>query len=233
MSEEQKTSQGRGHALRDQRLLAWMVEDFDGGFGKVVEDYWRELYFWACKLLESSGLTYMAEDAVQDGLFSTYRDLRYHRQKLCNLHLQHWLYAIVRQKTIECREQGNKTPGFAGLLGWENEEEDIVARRLADVTSDPTHRLERWESICEIHGIVTELLKCLTKAQREVVVLKFLSQDGTESGEVSFQQIAERLHKPAGTVRSDMSRAMHHLRKRLVQRHEGGRMIQESDLSVV
>ena len=67
MSEEQKPSQGRGRALRDQRLLTWMTEDFEGGFGKVVEEYWRELYLWACKLLESSGLTYMAEDAVQEG----------------------------------------------------------------------------------------------------------------------------------------------------------------------
>ena len=139
----------------------------------------------------------------------------------------------MRQKTIEYREHGNETTGFAGLLGWENEEEDIAVRRLADVTTDPTQHLERWEGICEMHRIVTELLKSLTEAQREVVVLKFLSQDGTEAGEVSFQQIAERLHKPAGTVRSDMSRAMRHLRKRFTELRERGSMRQVSDLSVV
>ena len=62
--EEHKPSQRQVRELRDQRLLAWMKEDFDAGFGKVVEDYWRELYNWAYKLLESSGLVYLAEDAV-------------------------------------------------------------------------------------------------------------------------------------------------------------------------
>src|SRR5947209_14418233 len=141
MSEEQKLSKRQGRELRDQSLLAWMKEDLDAGFGKVVENYWRELYNWAYKLLEGSGLTHLAEDVVQEGLFSAYKDLRHNRQKLCNLYLQHWLYAIVRQKAIECLAQGNKTAHLAGLLGWENEEEDIAARRLADIAHDPDYCL--------------------------------------------------------------------------------------------
>ena len=232
-SEEQQPSQRRGCALRDQRLLAWMKEDFDDGFGKVVEDYWRELYSWAYKLLESSGLTYLAEDAVQEGLFSAYKDLRHHRQKLDNLHLQHWLYMIVRQKTIECLEQGHRTTHLAGLLGWENDSEDMAARRVADVTYEPAYCLDRWETIREAYRTVTEVLKSLTDTQREVVVLKCLSQNGTEPGKITYQQIAERLNKPAGTVRSDMSRAMQHMRKRLTEQQAVDRMIQESDLPVV
>lgn len=233
MSEEQQLSQGRGREFRDQRLLAWMKEDFDAGFGKVVEDYWRELYSWAYKLLESSGLTYLAEDAVQEGLFSAYKDLRHHRQKLDNLHLQHWLYAIVRQKTVECLEQGHKTTHLAGLLGWENEREDIAARRVADATCEPAYCLECRETTREARRTVTELLKCLTDTQREVVVLKYLSQEGTEPKELSSHQLAERLNKPAGTVRSDISRAMRHMRERLEDQRGGDRVRQVSDLSVV
>jgi RNA polymerase sigma factor (sigma-70 family) len=230
MLEEQQLSQRRVRALRDQRLLAWMKEAFDAGFGKVVEDYWRELYSWAYKLLESSGLTYLAEDAVQEGLISAYKDLRHHRQKLDDLHLQHWLYAIVRQKTIECLEQGHKTTHLAGLLGWEDEWEDIAARRVADATYEPAYCLECWETIREVHRTVTELLTSLTDTQREVVVLRYLSQDSTEPVEITYQQIAERLIKPAGTVRSDMSRAMRHMRERL-EEQRGVRQV--SDLSVV
>jgi RNA polymerase sigma factor (sigma-70 family) len=233
MLEEQRPSQGRGHALRDQRLLAWMKEDFDAGFGKVVEDYWRELYSWAYKLLESSGLTYLAEDAVQEGLFSAYKDLRHHRQKLDNLHLQHWLYVIVRQKTIECLEQWHRTTHHAGLLGWENDSEDMAARRVADVTYEPAYWLERCETIREACRTVTEVLKSLTDTQREVVVLKCLSQNGIEPGKITYQQLAERLNKPPGTVRSDMSRAMRHMRERLTEQQGGDRMMQESDFSVV
>src|SRR5947209_13886110 len=118
MSEEQKLSQRQGRELRDQSLLAWMKEDRDAGFGKVVENYWRELYNWAYKLLEDSGLTHLAEDAVQEGLFSAYKYLRRNRQKLCGLYLQQWLYAIVRQKVIAYLKQGNKISHLAGLLGW-------------------------------------------------------------------------------------------------------------------
>ena len=233
MLEEQRSSQRRGRELRDKRLLVWMKEDFDAGFGKVVEDYWGELYIWANKLLESSGLTYLAEDAVQEGLFSAYKDLRHHRQKLDELHLQHWLYAIVRQKTFECLEQGHRTVHLAGLLGWENEREDIAAMRRADATYEPAYCLECWETIWEARRTVTELLNSLTDTQREVVVLKYLSQGGTEPREITYQQIAEKLNKPPGTVRSDMSRAMRHMRERLTEQQGGDRMMQESDFSVV
>jgi RNA polymerase sigma factor (sigma-70 family) len=210
-----------------------MKEDFDAGFGKVVENYWRELYNWAYKLLEGSGLTHLAEDAVQEGLFSAYKDLRHHGKKLDTLHLQHWLYAIVRQKSLECLTQGNKTTHLAGLLGWESEGEDIAARSVVDAAYDPAYRLERWETISEARRTVTELLKSLSDTQREVVVLKYLSQDGTESKEIPYQQIAERLNKPVGTVKSDVSRAMQHMRKRLTQQRGEDKMLQKKDFSMV
>jgi RNA polymerase sigma factor (sigma-70 family) len=203
--------------LRDRWLLAWMKEDFDAGFGKVVENYWSELYNFAYRMLEGSGLTYLAEDAIQEGLFSAYKDLRHNRQKLDKLHLRNWLYVIVRQKTIDCLTQENKTVCLAGLLGWENGGEDIAASRSADATSDPAYRLERWETISEARRTVTELLTSLSDAQREVIVLKYSSQDGTGSEEIPYQQIAAKLNKPVGTVKSDVSRAMQHMRKRLME----------------
>jgi RNA polymerase sigma-70 factor, ECF subfamily len=217
MSEEQKPSQRRGHELRDQQLLAWMKEDFEAGFGKVVADYWRELCCWAYRMLEGSGLTYLAEDAVQEGLLSAYKDLRHHRQKLNNLQLHHWLYTIVRQKAIECLEQRNKPVRLAGLLGWENEEEDIVAGRSTDADDDPAYRLERWETINEASRTLTKLLTSLSDTQREAVMLKYLAQDGPEPEEITYQQLAERLNKPVGTLRSDVSRAMQRMRKRLTE----------------
>ena len=212
MSEDQKPSQRRGRELRDQQLLAWMKEDFDAGFGKVVEDYWRELYSRAYRILDGSGLTHLSEDVVQEGLFSAYKNLRHNRQKLDHLYLQHWLYAIVRQKAIECLKQENKTAHLAGLLGWENEGEDIAASRSADADDDPAYRLERRETIGEARRTVTKLLESLSDTQREAVVLKYLTQDGTEPEEITFQQIAERLNKPVGTVKSSVSRALQHMR---------------------
>jgi RNA polymerase sigma factor (sigma-70 family) len=231
MSEEQKPSQRRGHELRDQQLLAWMKEDFEAGFGKVVADYWRELCCWAYKMLEGSGLTYLAEDAVQEGLLSAYKDLRHHRQKLNNLHLHYWLYTIVRQKAIECLEQRNKPVHLAGLLGWENEGEDIAANRSA--ADDPSYGLERWETISEAQRTVRELLKSLSDTQREVVVLKYFAQDGSEPEEIPYRQIARRLNKPVGTVKSDISRAMHHMRQRLTQQQGEDKRLQKKDLPMV
>jgi DNA-directed RNA polymerase specialized sigma24 family protein len=96
MSGEQKPFQWQKRTVRDQQLLARMKEDFDAGFSNVVEDYWRELCIRAYRMLEGSDLVYLSEDAVQEGLISAYKNLRHHRQKLDTLHLQHWLYAIVR-----------------------------------------------------------------------------------------------------------------------------------------
>jgi RNA polymerase sigma factor (sigma-70 family) len=182
-------------------------------------------------MLAGSGLTHLAEDAVQEGLFSAYKDLRHHRQKLSNLHLQHWLYAIVRQKAIECLEQRNKPVHLAGLLGWENEGEDIAANRSA--ADDPSYGLERWETISEAQRTVRELLKSLSDTQREVVVLKYFAQDGSEPEEIPYLQIARRLNKPVGTVKSDISRAMHHMRQRLTQQQGEDKRLQKKDLPMV
>jgi RNA polymerase sigma factor (sigma-70 family) len=139
----------------------------------------------------------------------------------------------VRQKCLACLTQGNKTTHLAGLLGWESEGEDIAASNAVDAAHDPAYRLERWETISEARRTVTELLKCLPDTQREVVVLKYFSQDGTGSEEVPYQQLAERLNRQVGTVKSDVSRAMRHMRRRLTQQQGEDKMIQEKDVSMV
>jgi hypothetical protein len=55
-----------------------------------------------------------------------------------------------------------------------------------------------------------------------VIALKYFAQDGTDPEEITWQQLAERLHKPAGTVRSDVSRAIQRMRKRLMEQRERG-----------
>jgi len=221
MSGEQQPFQWSGRVGRDQQLLAQMKEDFDAGFSNVVEDYWRELYIRAYRMLEGSGLVYLSEDAVQEGLISAYKNLRHHRQKLDTLHLQHWLYAIVRQKAIECLIYESKHAHLAGLLGWEYEEEDKAASRSADTNDDLASYLECWETVEESRQTVTELLKSLPDAQRTAVVLKYLSPID-KPREITYQQIADRLNKPVGTIKSDISRAIHHMRKQLMEQHVTG-----------
>jgi RNA polymerase sigma factor (sigma-70 family) len=229
MTEEQLPSQRRGSEKRDQQLLTLMKEDFDAGFGKVVEDYWCELSRWAYRLLQGSGYAHLSDDAVQEGLFSAYNDLRRNRQKLDTLNLQHWLYTIVRHEAIACFKQRNKMTYLAGLLGWENEGEDIATGRSADEHDEPAYCLERHETVNEAHRTVTELLTSLPETQRAIVVLKYFSPDGKPPEEIPLQQIAQKLNKPAGTVRSDISRAIKHMRKRLMEQRKEDKMLQKSE----
>jgi RNA polymerase sigma factor (sigma-70 family) len=221
MSGEQQPFQWPGRIVRDQQLLARMKEDFDVGFSNVVEDYWRELCIRAYRTLEGSGLVYLSEDAVQEGFISAYKNLRHHPQKLDTLHLQHWLYAIVRQKAVECLTHECKCEHLADPLVWENEEEERAASRSADTNDDPVLHLECRETVEESRQTVTELLKSLPDAQRTAVVLKYLSPID-KPGEITYQQIAERLNKPVGTIKSDVSRAIHHMRKQLTKQHITG-----------
>lgn len=221
MPEEYRSSLGQRSEMRDQHLLAWMKEDFDTGFGKLVENYWRELYYCAYRVLEGSVFTYLAEDAVQEGLISAYKDLRHNHQKLDNLHLQKWLYVIVRQKSIDCLKQANKHVSLADLPGWENEQEHRIASKLADdITGDPAYCFERYETVKEAHRTVKKLLKSLSDTQREAVALKYLCRDGTEPKEITYRQMSERLQKPIGTLKSDVSRAIQHMRRQLSENEE-------------
>ncbi len=225
MLEEEKPSQREEYEAHDRQLIASMEEDFNAGFGKVVEAYWRELYLWAYKLLEGSGLAYLSEDAVQEAFLSAYKDLLRNRQKLSNLYLQHWLFAIVRQKSIECLRQESRNVYLAGLLGWENSGEDMAGRRLAGPIYDPALYVECRETLSEARITVIQLLANLSETQREVIVLKYFSPDGLELEEMNSWRIAERLNRPPGTIRSDISRAMQHMRKQLTKQQEGDKVI--------
>jgi IS30 family transposase len=66
-----------------------------------------------------------------------------------------------------------------------------------------------------------------------VVVLKYFAQDGSEPEEIPYRQIARRLNKPVGTVKSDISRAMHHMRQRLTQQQGEDKRLQKKDLPMV
>lgn len=95
---------GNHFQQQDQRLIAWMSDDLDAGFSRVVEVYQKHLQQTAYGLLgDTPRLAHLVEDVVQDGFLNAYLYLQRHPEKLTpQFHLRAWLTKIVQRHVI-CR----------------------------------------------------------------------------------------------------------------------------------
>jgi RNA polymerase sigma factor (sigma-70 family) len=208
---------------RDKRLLQWMKSDLQAGFNRVAEVYWKQLNQVAAGVLWGSRLLHLTEDVVQEALISAYKDLLYRteksrEEKLSTLQLRAWLYTIVRNKAIKCLERGEAHLELSvGLLGEEIEEQGLVEGELTRY-DDPAYCHERWETMVEARREVQRLLAGLSPVRRAIVERKYLSSSAADPEKITYQQIAEEMNKPVGTVKSEASRAMAQMREQLEAR---------------
>lgn len=220
MTRREKTTKKTEGNQRDRRLVQWMKSDLQAGFNRVAGVYWNQLNQVASGVLWGSPLLHLTEDVVQEALISAYKDLLFRteenrKEKLSTLHLRAWLYTIVRHKAIKCLKKGEAHLEMSvGLLGEEIEEQSPIRREYTRY-EDPAYLHERWKSIIEAHRETQRLLAGLSPVRRAIVVRKYLSDPLTDPEKITYRQIAEEMNKPVGTVKSEASRAMAHMREQL------------------
>jgi RNA polymerase sigma-70 factor (ECF subfamily) len=186
----------------EDALLAKLVTDLRGHFTQLVLGYQTRLYAFAYRLCRSRQ---EAEDIVQEAFIGAYVALEnYTPERIQTLKLQSWLYRITLNTyyhhTRKARLQ--LVPLIMDEEGSEQSFED-------DEHEQPEALFEVKERRQELEALVMTL----PERYRVALTCYFFEQ-------LSYQEIAELLEQPLGTVKSNVSRGLRLLRTHITQSGE-------------
>jgi len=162
-------------------------------FQELTEPHVRFLYNMAVRY---TGNSYDAEDLVQETMYSAYKSFASLREKeKCKA----WLLTILRRRFFREQSQRNRQPFHV---------DDEAYLHLLDRYAGSEHlsNLARQESAAEVQQVLGGLPE-----KYKTPLLLFFMED------MSYQDIAEALEMPIGTVMSRLSRAKRHFKKAMLQ----------------
>ena len=180
----------------DDKLAALLATNIDRHFKQLMLTYQHRLYSF---VLRQTGSVQEAEDITQEAFIRSYYALKdYPTQKVRELKLQAWLFKIAlnvfynRQRTGTLQHTSLDMPENSSLVELEDE---------ADGPDEVIwHDEQRQE--------VEKLVASLPEHYRVVINLYYFE-------ELSYQEIAELLNSPLGTIKAKIHRGIALLRKTL------------------
>ncbi len=178
----------------DQRLVQASLAGDAEAYGELVRRHQDRLY---ATLYRLTGSSEEALDLVQDTFLRAYQKLDHF---LGGSAFYTWLYRIGVNLALNRRRRWKSGPRFVSF----NRTGEVEHTAGDPAESDPARPLERAELEQQVHTA----LQRLPEDFRAVIVLKDL--DG-----LRYEEIAEVLNIPVGTVRSRLHRARGDLRNLL------------------
>ncbi len=169
-------------------------------FNQLVLMYQNQAFNVAYRLLGDADA---AADATQDAFLKAFRRLHQHRGGS----FRSWLLRIVTNTCYDMLRKRKRQPTQPLEPLSDDEESDRLPRWQSDAESPEDAILRR-----EIHWAVQEGLAHLSPEHRTIVVLSDIEG-------LSYEEIAQVLNIPVGTVKSRLSRARARLRDYLRTHH--------------
>ncbi|GBD36789.1 ECF RNA polymerase sigma factor SigW [bacterium HR36] len=177
----------------DRTLIAQCLQGRAEAFGELVRRYQDRLYNSVYRFL---GNAEDARDVVQEAFLSAFRSLRRFRG---SSQFFTWLYRIALNHAVDWKRRKSLRAlpeAFAQTSRNEPQDPSLLA--------NPDWHLQRLEEDERLH----QALAKLSHEHRLVLILRDID-------ELSYEQIAEVLDIPLGTVRSRLHRARLELRRLL------------------
>ncbi|SFH87652.1 RNA polymerase sigma-70 factor, ECF subfamily [Planctomicrobium piriforme] len=183
-------------ASDDSRLIESTLAGNRDAFGELVLKYQDRLFGTLCHML---GSFHDARDVAQDAFLLAYQKLGSFRQESS---FYAWLFRIAYHAAVSSRRKVRR--GVHSLNGdGESDDHEPTDHRL---DSDPTSPLSSAETTSQIQAALAQL----PPEYKDALVLKELEG-------FRYEEIAELLNCPVGTVRSRIHRARQLLRERLAR----------------
>ncbi|MDQ6941905.1 MAG: sigma-70 family RNA polymerase sigma factor [Candidatus Eremiobacteraeota bacterium] len=173
----------------DAMLAVALARDLDRSFEHLVIAYRARIVTFVARMLHDDA---RAEDVAQDVFVRAYRALQtYPAERRASLRLRSWLYAIAHNLT---RNAFRDAPPPSDTLEYDD---GTPRAGLADGQPGPESlvlRAEAWESI---GGAIARL----SAALRPAFVMRYVD-------DLSYEEIAESLDQPVGTVKASAHRGL-------------------------
>ena len=181
--------------MPEDDLESALAADLDGSFERLVLAFQDRLYGF---VLRYTGRPEDAEEVVQDALIGAYRALAtYEPERVRGLALRAWLYRIALN-TARNRAR-RRRPVSVPLDAFGDD------RGAPEPAATDRERPEAVIEAAESADDLRRLLAALPARYRAAVVLRHLEGIG-------YDEVAEILGRPVGTVKSDVHRGMRQLR---------------------
>jgi RNA polymerase sigma-70 factor (ECF subfamily) len=181
-----RPEEGRGRtSAEDTLLIRRLTAGDEEALGTLMDRYGGALLHFAHRLV---GDLHLAEEIYQDTMLKAWQQAGSFRMEG---HLKAWLFRVARNNAIDyMRRKRVSTEEYTATL------------ETADEKSQPEMLLERaWVS-----AEMMRALDDLPDVYREVIALRFYHQ-------LCYQEIAEIMNIPLGTVKSRLSYALGRLTK--------------------
>ena len=178
----------------DQSLIEACLAGRREAFGQLVERYQHRLFHSLVHLL---GSTEDAQDAAQDALILAFEKLGTFRGES---QFYSWLFRIAYNSAVSSKR---KTGPMSVSLEARRDASGLEPADL-NPSTEPSFGLD----VSDRQRLVQQALGELSEEFREAIVLKEVEQ-------MSYEEIAEVVGIPLGTVRSRIHRARMELRQKL------------------
>jgi len=174
-------------SLQDDHWVVLAVKGDEKAYSELTQKYQKPLYFHVCKMIRNSDF---AEDLVQDIFLKAFKSLKNYKNDYA---FSTWLYRIATNHTIDyLRKKKLETLSIHA----DDSDDTHATIQLADedsFTDEPMIRRERKNKVHEAIGQLPE-------KYREVILKRHIE-------EKSYQEIAEEMDIPLGTVKAHIFRA--------------------------
>ena len=183
--------------LTDVELIAKAIRGREDGFEELVRRYQRPITGYVFRMLNNYDA---ALDVTQEVFIKVYNSLEKYSSEY---KFSTWLYRIAHNAAIDWMRRNS-----VSQTSLEAENADGTFQ-LQIESSQPTPEQDRERS--EWRTEIDLVVKCLPTAYRELILLRH-TQD------LSYDEIAEVMNLPLGTVKNRLFRAREMMREMFVER---------------
>ena len=180
----------------DGKLVERCLQGDDAAWEAIVTTYARRIYNLGYRY---TGRTDEAEDLTQEIFIKIYQNLKAFRPEAGNL--LNWILKVSRNLIIDHYRQTRRFQHTAGS-------EEMETMNLSDEKLPDARRLMEQS---EASRFLRDGLQALSPELKEAVILRDLEG-------MAYQEIAQLLNVPEGTVKSRINRGRIELAKLLVKR---------------
>ena len=189
----------------DQRVVVWARQGHEAAFRELVRRYERPVFSLLYRMVRDRAL---AEDLAQETFVKVLNGIKSYRPEF---KFSSWIFKIANNAAIDhLRRRGLDTLSLDGAPSAETPAQmHATALQLGDRSESPLERVESRE----LGSAIEQAIDRLRPEYRSCILLRHVEG-------YSYEEIAESLELPLGTVKTYIHRARNELRGYLEDRRE-------------
>ena len=179
-------------AVRDYKLVQLAIKKKDrNAYAKLMDHYKDALYFMLLKMTNNAD---DAEDLTIEAFGKAFKRLQ---QYTPDYAFSTWLFRIATNNCIDfIRKKKKSVLIYDKGYGDPEMEDDDITINIKDAELNPEEHLIREQKLVALRGIVENL----KPRYRSLIELRYFQ-------ELSYEEIAEQMKLPLGTVKAQLFRA--------------------------